>query len=386
MSRALVFAIAYFLLGLVLVFRSELRVFDQADEARFHLPTIERYAAELPVPNLREHGAAMGPLYHLALAVPARLGAELALLRVLTLICATAGVLIAFRATAGSRVGAAAVAAMALSPYYVGSADRLSTDDVALALVVASLAALDRARLGLAAFLAALAVWTRQIHVWLAVPLMASTWPVARRLPVALAPVGAVLVLVAIWGGLVPPGFQGLVAALNLDVLVVVLAVAGLYAIFFGVSLLRAVRDLRPRVLDFVAMGVASAVLLAVHPVAYTTDPGRWGGAVLSLAGRFPELLGTDLLLWGLVPLGTVAVVLSVRTALLQGRVAWAFAIPAFVVVNLASDRAYQKYYEPFLLVAMGAALGRRDESLRAWWGPAALAVGFLAIDLWRFR
>ena len=384
MSRALLFAIAYFLLGLVLVFGSELRVFDQADEARFHLPTIERYAAELPAPDLREHGAAMGPLYHLALAFPARLGANLELLRLLTLIGATLGVLVAFEAT-GSRVGQAAVAAMALSPYYVGAAVRLSTDDVALAFVVAVLVALDRGRFALAAALAVLAVWTRQIHVWLVVPLLASAWPDWRRMLAALAPVGAVLVLVAIWGGLVPPGFQGHVAALNLDVLVVVLAVAGLYAIFFGASLLRAVRDLRPRVLDFVVMGLASAVLLAVHPVAYATDPGRWGGAVLSLAGRFPDVLQTDLLLWGLVPLGTVAIVVSVRTALLQGRSAWAFAIPAFVVCNLVSDRAYQKYYEPFLLVAMGVALGRRDESLRAWWGPAALAAGFLAIDLWRF-
>jgi hypothetical protein len=387
MSRALLFSIAYFLLGLVLVLRSDLEVFDQADEARFHLPTIERYAAELPAPNLREHGAAMGPLYHLALAIPARAGADLWLLRVLTLMGATAGVLVAFRATEGSRVGAAAVAAMALSPYYVGPAVRLSTDDVALAFVVASLVALERGRFVAATALAVLAVWTRQIHVWLAIPLLARAWGDPRRMIAALAPVGAGLVLVAIWGGLVPPAFQkGHGATLNLDVLVVVLAAAGLYAFFFAPSLVRAVRDVHPRSLDMGVVALGGAVLLAVHPVAYSMNPRRWGGAVLSLAGPFPDVGGTDLLLWALVPIGAVAVLLSIRSALLQGRIAWALALPAFVVCNLASARAYQKYYEPFLLLAMGASLGRRDEPLRAWWLPALLAVGFFAIDVWRFR
>ncbi len=388
MSRALLFSIAYFLLGLVLVPRADLEVFDQADEARFHLPTIERYAAELPAPNLREHGAAMGPLYHLALAIPARVGADLWLLRVLTLLGATAGVLMAFRATEGSRVGAAAVAAMALSPYYVGAVVRLSTDDVALALVVGCLVALDRGRFALACVMAVLAVWTRQIHVWLVVPLVARAWGDPRRMLAALAPVGGVLVLVAVWGGLVPPAFQkGHVgAAVNLDVLALVLAASGVYALFFAPSLARVVRDLGARPLDLGLAALGGAAILAVHPVAYSVNPRRWGGSVLSVAGPFPDVGGTDLLLWALVPLGAIAILLSVRSALLQGRLAWAFALPAFVVCNLASDRAYQKYYEPFLLLALGASLGRRDEPLRAWWGPAALAVGFLAIDLWRFR
>ena len=388
MSRALLFSIAYFLLGLVLVLRPDLEVFDQADEARFHLPTIERYAAELPAPNLREHGAAMGPLYHLALAIPARVGADLWLLRILTLFGATAGVLMAFRATEGSRVGAAAAVAMALSPYYVGAAVRLSTDDVALALVVASLVALDRGRFAAATALAVLAVWTRQIHVWLAVPLMAAAWGDPRRMLGALAPIGAVLVLFAIWGGLVPPAFQkGHVgAAVNLDVLVLVLAATGVYALFFLPSIARVLRELRPRPLDLGLAALGGAAVLAVHPVAYGVDPRRWGGSVLSFAGRFPDVGGTDLLLWALVPVGAVAILVSIRSALLQGRAAWAFALPAFVVCNLASDRAYQKYYEPFLLLAMGASLGRRDEPLRAAWGPAALAAIFLAIDLWRFR
>jgi hypothetical protein len=165
---------------------------------------------------------------------------------------------------------------------------------------------------------------------------------------------------------------------------VVVLAATGVYA--SSCALLAASARARPRPLDLGVAALCGAAILALHPVAYSMDPRRWGGSVLSLAGRFPDVLGTDLLLWALVPIGAVAILVSVRSAILQGHAVWAFALPAFVVCNLASDRAYQKYYEPFLLVAMGAALGRRDEPLRAWWGPAVLALGFLVIDLWRFR
>jgi hypothetical protein len=388
MSRALLFAVAFFLVGMWLVLRADLAVFDQADEAQFHLPTIERYAAELPAPDVRHHGAAMGPLYHLALALPARLGAGLGVLRTLTLLGATIGALLAFRAAGESRAGWAAAAAMALSPYYVGSAVRLSTDDAAWALVLGALVALERGRFALAVIVSVLAVWTRQIHVWLAVPLLARAWGHPPRMIAALAPLGAVGALVALWGGLVPPDFQrGHVGArVNLDVLALVLALVGAYAIFFSPSLVRAWRELRPRWVDAAVAAALGVALLCVHPVAYASDPRRWGGALLSVAGRLPDLLGTDLLLWALVPLGAVAFVLVVRSALLLDRLPWAVALPSFVVCNLASDRAYQKYYEPFLLVALGAALGRRDEAARAWWGPAALAVLFLAIDAARFR
>jgi hypothetical protein len=52
---------------------------------------------------------------------------------------------------------------MALSPYYVGPAVRLSTDDVALALVVGSLVALERGRFAAATVLAASAAGTPKI-------------------------------------------------------------------------------------------------------------------------------------------------------------------------------------------------------------------------------
>jgi hypothetical protein len=216
---------------------------------------------------------------------------------------------------------------------------------------------------------------------------LARAWGDPRRTIAALAPVGAVLVLFALWGGLVPPAFQkGHVATVNLDVLVLVLAATGLYALFFVPSLARAVRELRPRSLDLGVAALCGAAILAIHPVAYSMNPRRWGGSVLSVAGGFPDVGGTDLLLWALVPIGAVAILLSVRSAVLQGHAVWAFALPAFVVCNLGSDRAYQKYYEPFLLLAMGASLGRRDEPLRTAWGPLALAAIFFGIDLWRFR
>jgi hypothetical protein len=254
--------------------------------------------------------------------------------------------------------------------------------------VLAALVTLERGRFAWAAVLSVLAVWTRQIHVWLAIPLFARAWGDSRRMVGAVAPVAAIGALVAIWGGVVPPAFQkGHVGgALNLDVLVLALGLVGFYAIFFAIPLIRAARDIHQRRAHLAVAGLSGAAILAAHPVAYVENPRRWGGGLLSLAGRFPELFGTDVLLWGLVPLGAVAIVILVRSAVMHDRMVWAVALPAFIACNLASDRAYQKYYEPFLLVVIGASLGRRGESARAWWGPAVLALALVAIDLYRFR
>ena len=57
-----------------------------------------------------------------------------------------------------------------------------------------------------------------------------------------------------------------------------------------------------------------------------------------------------------------------------------------FLVANLASARAYQKYYEPFLLLALGWALSRGPQPPRwAWAAPALLALAWLAVALVRF-
>ncbi|RME22417.1 MAG: hypothetical protein D6798_15830, partial [Deltaproteobacteria bacterium] len=248
------------------LFRADLDVYDARDERLFHHPTIQAFAAALPRPDLSDYPSATGPLYHLLLApICAWSGDSLLALRLATLALALAGlVLVAALVVRSSSAPwwglSLLLLPLGLSPYFLGPAVRLSTDDAALTFVVLALLALDRARrrdwdpavMLLAATAAAAALLTRQVHGWLVGVLALAPWipaprvghrPSTRRLAAAatsVVPVAAFAPLVALWGGPTPPSFAEHDAGLNVEVLQTELAVLGALALPVAPWLLRA--------------------------------------------------------------------------------------------------------------------------------------------------
>lgn len=392
--------------------RGDLQVYDQRDEDLFHLPTIQGFARQLPWPDLSDYASATTPLYHLMLSPVARLtGDALLPLRACTLAFAVA-LLVGTGGLWSRRTAAPAgglwllLLPVGLSPYVLGPAVRLSTDDAALWWVVASLWALDRARSGpqgldprahlLAAVLAAAAVLTRQVHGWLVgllalLPLLASGLSPARRLLhllLAGLPALALLPLALLWGGATPPSFAEHQAGLNPAVLQTELAVLGALGLAVSPWLLRGLAEAgRGAAVASGAVAVAAGLgLMAVAPLPFVEDPLRYGGSLWRVASALPDLGGSTALFWPLVPLGL----------LWAAAIAWmgrarrdplpSAALLLFLVANLASARAYQKYYEPFLLVLLGWVVARAPALPRAaWLGPAALAAAWLLVALLRF-
>lgn len=383
----------------VALLRSDLEVYDQRDEDLFHLPTVLGFARALPRPDLSDYASATGPLYHLMLApLAAMSGENLLLLRLATaamslVMLVLAARLLAGRATAPAPLLALALLPLALSPYVLGPAVRLSTDNAALMWVVATLVVLDRApgpppwrTLLLAGALAAAATLTRQIHGWLVGLLVLAALPhptgfqPARLLP-ALLPVLALAPLVLLWGGLTPPSFSEHQGGLDPHVGLTELAVLGGLALPWA-PWLWAERS-AALALGSLALG---AVLLLLFPIPWVEDPLRYGGSLWRAASLLPDLLGSTALFWVLVPTGLLALATLLRRAWWTGDLLPAAATLLFLVANLASARAYQKYYEPFLLLALGWTLSRGPQPPRwAWAGPAALALAWLAVALVRF-
>ena len=101
-------------------------------------------------------------------------------------------------------------------------------------------------------------------------------------------------------------------------------------------------------------------------------------GYLWQLSDRFPELFGPSLLFWLLVPLGCVVLYLLV------GR-AGIWSLPAvylacFLLAALPVRLVYQKYFDPFALLAL--ALFAKAPDLRKptdYAGIAVLAVAFVA-------
>ena len=418
-----------FLLGIAVLqgLTVEIDTFHGSDARVYQLPTILQLSERL---DLSDYPSAQSPLYHLVTAAWGKLvGFELWKLRLLNVAFSYAMALALLRllrraTPLGLWPALALTLVFVLSPYVLGASFTLLTDNLA---ILFALLALERIHafsrsgslgaFGLACLAIAAALLTRQAFVWL-VPVAAfflavGPAPVGRKLvgaallALSLAPLAA---LVLEWNGLVPPSAdpascglcedrQGLAReALSLRTVGFTVALAGAYgALIFGPGLVRRLRRLRSSFLArtyvsvtgqardarrLVAAGVvAGALLLLLSPLAYRAiRPGRAGDAgwLWKLSDGLPELLGTSLLFWLLVPSGCVALALLVRRA---GPLSLsAVYLACFLLAALPVRLSYQKYFDPFILLALAllarpADLDRRVDYL----GIGVLCLAFVA-------
>jgi len=389
--------------------------FHGGDERNYHLPTILTFARELPSPGLVHYPAAQTPLFHLLVAAWGKVvGLELWRLRIAEVAISYGVVLVLYRLLrrcAGlppwPSIGLAAL--FGCSPYVFGQSFILVTDNLALLLsliAVERLLAFERGG-GLGAFAAAcaaiaLATLTRQSSGWLAVLALLVLVLRARREPrtlgagaalvaLALVPLGA---LVLAWHGLTPVGSDptscglcspgagraGGAAGSPLRAPLFSLAVVGVYGVLLhGPALLD---DLRRRggrrAWALPAAGaLAGALLLLGVPLARHAGDEGW---IWRIARSGPAPLGTSWLLWLLVPLGCALLALLVRRAGIRSLPV--LLLGCFLLAQVATRLAYQKYFDPLILLAMLLMLTPEQlRGRRALLGPAAialLAVGFV--------
>jgi hypothetical protein len=436
-----------FLVGIVVLqgLTVEIDTFHGSDARIYQLPTILQLSERLDLSDYRSAqtplyhlvtagwGELVGfELWKLRLLnVAISYGMALALLRLLR------------RATPLGGLSAFALTlAFVLSPYVFGASFTLLTDNLA---ILFGLVALERihaySREGsIAAFAVAClaigaAVMTRQSFLWLvAVAAFFLVLPPLRvgrvaaggaMLALALVPLAA---LVIEWNGLVPPSADpascGLCTdrpgvgrdSLTLRTVGFSVALLGMYAgLVLGPAQWRRLRSpvastgrkaraaargwLRsplarsangplvaarsPAALLAGAAAVGVALVL-LEPLEYMpARPGVQGdaGYLWRLSDELPTVLDSSLLFWLLVPLGAVAGALLVR------RAGWtslpSVYLGAFLLGTLPVNLVYQKYFDPFMLLAV--ALFARPRDLR--WprdyaGLAVICAGSIAYAL----
>jgi len=383
--------------------------FHAGDEANYHLPTIEQFARQLWTPDLVHYRAAQTPLFHLTIAAWSRLvGLELWRLRVVEALISYGAALVLYRLLrryAGFGMGGAVLLAalFACSPYVFGQSFILVTDNLGLLLTLVAierLLAFERGG-GLPAFASAcgaiaLALLTRQSAAWLgllafAVLALRAPRPDPRTLAGGVALLGLaalpLLALVLAWHGLVPPtadpascglcapeqGRLGWAGDSRLRAPLYAIAIAAVYGtLLHGPALWDELRAGGRRAwrLPLLAAAVGAVALLVV-PLAFHTGDEGW---LWRLARSGPEPLGTAWVFWPLVPLGCAVLALVAR------RSGWrslpVLLLGSFLLAQLATRLAYQKYFDPFVL--LGLLLAMRPEQLRdrrALAGCAAVAL-----------
>ncbi len=435
-----------FLIGIAVLqgLTVEIDTFHGTDAAVYQLPTIELFRDRL---DFSDYPSAQTPLFHLVTVAWGKLvGFELWKLRLLNVAISYAAALALLRllrrATPLGQLPAFALTlAFALSPYFFGASFTLLTDNLA---ILFALLALERiheysrsgsmAAFALACLAIGAAVLTRQSFLWL-VP-VAAFFLVRRRdlreamagaglLALALVPLG---LLALEWNGLVPPSADpascGLCTdrpgfgrdTLTLRTVGFTLALLGIYAgLVLGPSANRWLRVARSpagrlarsalgssagravssfvtgkapsrvglaRLLALAAAG--GVVLLLVSPLEYVPVlPGQAGDAgwLWRVAERLPTVLGTSLVFWALVPLGAVA------GALLAWRAGWAslpsVVLGAFLLAALPVALVYQKYFDPFMLLAVALFARPMDfRRRRDYAGIAVVCAGSVAYAL----
>ena len=396
-----------FLIGIAVLkgLTVEIDTFHGSDARVYQLPTILQLSERL---DFSGYPSAQTPLYHLLTAGWGKLvGFDLWKLRLLNVAfsygAALALLRLLRRATPLEPWQAFALTLLfTLSPYFFGASFTLLTDNLAILFALLALERVDRFRsdaslltFGVACLCIAGAVLTRQSFLWL-VPLAAwfllrSPAPVERRLAgaallgLALAPLAA---LVVDWGGLVPPTADpascGLCTdrpgvgrdALTLRTVGFTVALLGAYAAFiFGPRLLRGGRPLQAVPGGAIAGAVGAGILLlAISPLAYEPIvPGQAGdaGYLWKISDWLPVVLGSSLVFWLLVPFGCLVVILLVRRAGPESLPAVYLA--AFLIAALPVGLVYQKYFDPFALLAL--ALLARPPDLRGRWDYAGIAL-----------
>jgi hypothetical protein len=408
----------------------EIDTFHGSDARIYQLPTIVQLSERL---DLSDYPSAQTPLYHLVTAGWGELvGFDLWKLRLLN-VAISYGMALALlrllrRATPlGGPAAFALTLAFVLSPYVFGASFTLLTDNLA---ILFGLIALERihaysregspAAFGAACLAIGAAVMTRQSFLWL-VPVAAFflALPPIRvgrvaaggaMLALALVPLTA---LVIEWNGLVPPSADpascGLCTdrpgtgrdELSLRTVGFSVALLGMYAaLVLGPAQWRRLRSpvartvgramaavrLRPRVPAALLAGAAAVgvAVVLLEPLEYMpARPGVQGdaGYLWRLSDELPTVLGSSLLFWLLVPAGAVAGALLVR------RAGWtslpSVYLGAFLLGTLPVNLVYQKYFDPFMLLAV--ALFARPPDFRRprdYAGVAVVCAGSVAYAL----
>ena len=391
-----------FLIGIAVLqgLTVEIDTFHGSDARIYQLPTILQLSERL---DLSDYPSAQTPLYHLVTAGWGELvGFELWKLRLLNVAISYAMALALLRllrraTPLGALPAFALTLAFVLSPYVFGAAFTLLTDNLA---ILFGLIALERINAysrdgSIAAFAVAClaigaAVMTRQSFLWL-VPVAAFFLLLPPLRAARVAAGGAMLVLALVplavlvieWNGLVPPSADpascGLCTdrpgvgpdELSLRTVAFSVALLGMYAaIVLGPAQWRRLRSpvtraagrvlaavrVRPRAPVALLAGAAAVgvALVLLEPLEYMpARPGVQGdaGYLWRLSGELPTVLGSSLLFWLLVPLGAVAGALLVR------RAGWtslpSVYLGAFLVGTLPVNLVYQKYFDPFMLLAV---------------------------------
>jgi hypothetical protein len=391
------------------------------DQDIFHLPAIRQFIREWPHPDLSDYPSATTPGYHLFAAALAHwTSSSTTALRLIGSLF-TAGLLFTLGFAVGRKMRwqeALIVCLPMVCSIYVFSAGAFLLPDnagwwgVLAAMLIALRPKVDAWTYIAGGIVLLTTVFVRQIHLWAAAPLIMAALlgsaqeprdaqPLAQRaervgwMLLAIIPSLALLLWFRrLWhGNLVPPNQVTATTGGNPAAPAMILGLAAVAAVFFIGYLLipwqRSAGESKPasRVGNsWLAIGAVIGLLIGILPrTDYDTTAGRFSG-LWNAAKHLPTFMHRSPLIIALATLGGIATAAWLAALTRRQRWIWLTAAAAFAAAQTTAANAWQRYDEPFILIAAALSTGTIIESSdanpsttriarMAWVGPLLLAM-----------
>ncbi|HEX4792947.1 MAG TPA: hypothetical protein VH370_04095 [Humisphaera sp.] len=377
-----------------------------ADQNDWHLPVIRAFVAQWPHPDLSDYRSSTTPGYHLFVAWIGRLtSTDTRSLRIIGSLF-TAGLLITMGLYTGRRIETVSALALCLpivcSIYVFSSGVFLLPDNagwwgVAAAMLIALRPKVDVWTYLLGGIVLLATVLMRQIHLWIAAPLLVSAIfgaarerdsqrAISRGAMMSLAILPAILVLLwfrHLWHGhLVPPNQISYTSGGNLAAPAMVLAVMGFLGLFYCGFLVGGGLKWRATIMGALIGAVVGIIPNTTYDTSARRFSGLWNAAkALHDAGHVPYILNRSILMIALAALGGAVIAAWLAALPVRERWIWAAAVIAFIAASAAAANPWQRYYEPFVLIAAAISIpsiiGQSRDKVPVWAriGPLLLAL-----------
>lgn len=362
-----------------------------ADDYNYHWIAIQKFAIEWPSPDVSNYPSATTPGYHLLLAPLVHAGLDHMGTQLVAMgwTLAFFGLLCWYTSRTLGRAATLVCLPLIVSMYTLYPGVWLLPDNAGWFFVLSILLLALRTPTGWPCWLASgvlltALVFVRQIHIWVAATVWLAAWlggdtpgPATLRAFFQdwLARCGRAFIAIActipafgllawfllMWGGLVPPMFQGQHQGPNPATPGFILLQLTILSVFFLPALLPRLRALWAHQWRWVLLSLGIGILLALLPASsYSVEAGRFGGwwnlvrLTGSIADRSPVYV-----------IGVIAgaAVLPIWLSLVPRRDAWFWAgtLIAFTLAQSANLESWQRYHEPMLLMMIALILARSD-------------------------
>ena len=399
---------------------------ELADQRKHHEHVIADMVEQWPDVDIVDYSSATSPGYHLIMSFVARfVSQDLMILQFASSIFSLVLILVVWRYSArltGPWPAALLTLPILFSSYFLGASIWLTTDNAGLLFVVLALGGsvlvtVSASRIVKWGLFSAVAVYIRQIHIWVIAPVVLVTlltssvnrfapkilrdveqlkWRLPQAILAAVAlmlPLAILGVLVYLWGGLTPTHYaQRHNSGFNLATFPLILSLFGAFGIFFlPIFLGSNSKKVFFGTSGWIAISIGIVISLLVE-TSFDKSAGRWGGSIWTLVEYMPDVAGRSIVFPPLAALGCFVLLSAWRALRDCGRSRQAaillLALLGWAIAQSANSQAWQRYCEPIILISLAwmAAMtffSHNEDRIRKWWiGPALLSAIQLGLSI----